>query len=95
MVKLILKLSLIIFLNLLNINLFANDSVVESKSLNDEYADKLRNPEYKYNKLDGKDESLTTSYINSLRSGKWGASDPAWVNLELAQVFLTQQNWKA
>ena len=90
MVKLILKLSLIIFLNLLNINLFANDSVVESKSLNDEYADKLRNPEYKYNKLDGKDESLTTSYINSLRSGKWGASDPAWVNLELAQEFFPE-----
>tara|TARA_B100000131_G_scaffold53938_1_gene48847 strand:- start:3058 stop:5376 length:2319 start_codon:yes stop_codon:yes gene_type:complete len=89
-VKLILKLSLIIFLNLLNINLFANDSVVESKSLNDEYADKLRNPEYKYNKLDGKDESLTTSYINSLRSGKWGASDPAWVNLELAQEFFPE-----
>ena len=90
MVKLILRLSLIIFLNLLNINLFANDSVVESKSLNDEYADKLRNPEYKYNKLDGKDESLTTSYINSLRSGKWGASDPAWVNLELAQEFFPE-----
>ena len=90
MVKLILKLSLIIFLNLLNINLFANDSVVESKSLNDEYADKLRNPEYKYNKLDGKDESLTTSYINSLRSGKWGASDPAWVNLELAKEFFPE-----
>ena len=64
--------------------------MVESKSLNDEYADKLRNPEYKYNKLDGKDESLTTSYINSLRSGKWGASDPAWVNLELAQEFFPE-----
>ena len=53
----------------------------------EEYADKLRNPEYKYNKLDKKEESLTTSYINSLRSGKWGASDPPWVNIELAKEF--------
>tara|TARA_B100000686_G_scaffold78896_1_gene85020 strand:- start:2941 stop:5163 length:2223 start_codon:yes stop_codon:yes gene_type:complete len=58
--------------------------------LNDEYAEKMRNPEYNYNKLEGKDESLTTNYINSLRSGKWGASDPAWVNLDLAKDFFPE-----
>ncbi|MBH87858.1 MAG: hypothetical protein CMJ12_01715 [Pelagibacterales bacterium] len=52
-----------------------------------EYTDKLRNPDYKYNKLNKKKESLTTSYINSLRSGKWGASDPEWVNIDLAKEF--------
>ena len=69
---------------------FSNDSTNNEKSLNDEYAEKMRNPDYKYNKLEGKDESLTTSYINSLRSGKWGASDPAWVNLDLAKEFFPE-----
>ena len=69
---------------------FANDSNNDEKSLNDEYAEKMRNPEYNYNKLEGKDESLTTNYINSLRSGKWGASDPAWVNLDLAKDFFPE-----
>ena len=90
MKKIILKIILIFIFNLSNIYLFADDSVETNKSLNNEYAEKLRNPEYKYNKLEGKDESLTTSYINSLRSGKWGASDPAWVNLDLAKEFFPQ-----
>jgi len=69
---------------------FSDDSNNKEKSLNDEYAEKMRNPDYKYNKLEGKDESLTTSYINSLRSGKWGASDPAWVNLDFAKEFFPE-----
>ena len=43
--------------------------------------------EYKYNKLDDVKDSLTTSYIDSMRAGKWGASDPDWVNLDLAKSF--------
>ena len=43
--------------------------------------------EYKYNKLDDVKDSLTTEYIDSMRAGKWGASDPDWVNLDLAKTF--------
>ncbi len=32
-------------------------------------------------------KSLTSNYINSLRDGKWGASDPKWVNLDQAKEF--------
>jgi len=73
--------------------LYASNVLAQDDSENmghAEYADKLRNPDYKYNKLDKKEESLTTSYINSLRSGKWGASDPAWVNLDLAKEFFPE-----
>ena len=34
-----------------------------------------------------KEESLTNKYINSLREGKWGASDPSWVKKEVAMEF--------
>ena len=34
-----------------------------------------------------KEESLTNKYINSLREGKWGASDPSWVKKEVAKEF--------
>ena len=34
-----------------------------------------------------KGESLTNKYINSLREGKWGASDPSWVKKEVAKEF--------
>ena len=33
------------------------------------------------------EESLTNKYINSLREGKWGASDPSWVKIEKAKEF--------
>ena len=75
---------------------FAEDSSDSERSLNDGYRDPItglpsperdKNPEYKYNKLDAVKESLTTSYINSMRAGKWGASDPGWVNLDLAKTF--------
>ena len=78
---------LIVFILFSFSNAYAEEELKSSGSLNDEYADKLRNPEYKYNKLEKQDESLTTSYINSMRAGKWGASDPAWVNLDLAKEF--------
>ena len=32
-----------------------------------------------------KQESLTNKYINSLREGKWGASDPSWVKKNIAK----------
>ena len=32
-------------------------------------------------------ESLTNKYINSLREGKWGASEPEWVKKEIAKEF--------
>ena len=76
-----------IILCLIIFNATAQDNSDSENKGHAEYADKLRNPDYKYNKLDKEEESLTTSYINSLRSGKWGASDPAWVNLELAKEF--------
>lgn len=34
-----------------------------------------------------KEESLTNKYINSLRDGKWGASDPSWVKKDIAKKF--------
>ena len=34
-----------------------------------------------------KQESLTNKYINSLREGKWGASDPSWVKKNIAKKF--------
>ena len=34
-----------------------------------------------------KEESLTNKYINSLREGKWGASDPSWVKKDKAKRF--------
>ena len=34
-----------------------------------------------------KKESLTNKYINSLREGKWGASDPSWVKKNTAKKF--------
>ena len=37
--------------------------------------------------IDVKEESLTNKYINSLREGKWGASDPSWVKKEIAKEF--------
>ena len=39
-----------------------------------------------------KKESLTNKYINSLREGKWGASDPHWVNLKTAKEFFPNAN---
>ncbi len=33
------------------------------------------------------EESLTNKYINSLREGKWGASDPSWVKKDIAKKF--------
>ena len=48
----------------INFSLFAQDSVESEKSLNSEYADKMRSPDYKYNKLENKNESLTTKYLN-------------------------------
>ena len=88
------KIFLFLVFTFIQCNAFAQDSVdVDAeKSLNDEYADKMRNPDYEYNKKDNKKESLTTKYINSLRTGKWGASDPDWVNLELAQTFFPEAN---
>ena len=79
-----------ILLFVITFNAFAQESIDSENKGHAEYADKLRNPDYKYNKLDKKEESLTTSYINSLRSGKWGASDPAWVNLDLAKEFFPE-----
>ena len=76
----------------INYSLFAEDLEESDRSLNSEYADKMRNPDYKYNKLENKNESLTTKYLNSLRAGKWGASDPDWVNLELAKSFFPKAN---
>ena len=37
--------------------------------------------------IEVKEESLTNKYINSLREGKWGASDPSWVKKEVAKEF--------
>ena len=39
-----------------------------------------------------KEESLTNKYINSLREGKWGASDPSWVKKEVAKEFFPKSN---
>ena len=37
-----------------------------------------------------KDEkSLTQKYIDSLREGKWGITDPDWVNISNAQIFFS------
>ena len=33
------------------------------------------------------EKSLTQKYIDSLRDGKWGITNPAWVNLKLAKEF--------
>ena len=33
------------------------------------------------------EKSLTQKYIDSLREGKWGITDPDWVNLALAKSF--------
>ena len=33
------------------------------------------------------EESLTNKYINSLREGKWGASEPSWVKIKQAKEF--------
>ena len=82
--------SLLLFL--ITFSIYAQDSIESEKSLNSEYADKMRNPDYKYNKLENKNESLTTKYLNSLRAGKWGASDPDWVNLDLAKTFFPKAN---
>ena len=56
-----------ILLFVITFNAFAQESTDSENKGHAEYADKLRNPDYKYNKLDKKEESLTTSYINSLR----------------------------
>ena len=40
--------------------------------------------EKKINKIE---KSLTQKYIDSLREGKWGITDPDWVNLALAKSF--------
>ena len=40
-----------------------------------------------YSKEDTNEKSLTQQYIDGLRHGKWGASDPEWVNLEQAKEF--------
>ena len=82
-----------ILLFVITFNAFAQESTDSENKGHAEYADKLRNPDYKYNKLDKKEESLTTSYINSLRSGKWGASDPAWVNLPTQRSGLRDPAW--
>ena len=31
--------------------------------------------------------SLTQKYIDSLREGKWGITDPDWVNIDMAKEF--------
>ena len=33
--------------------------------------------------------SLTQKYIDSLREGKWGITDPDWVNIDMAKEFFT------
>ncbi len=38
-------------------------------------------------KINNKNESLTNKYINSLREGKWGATDPSWVSIKNASIF--------
>ena len=40
-----------------------------------------------YQNKDGK--SLTQKYIDSLRQGKWGITDPDWVNISNAQFFFS------
>ena len=40
--------------------------------------------ESKLNKIE---KSLTQKYIDSLKEGKWGITDPYWVNLILAKEF--------
>ncbi len=81
------KVFLLLLFTFIQCNAFAQDSVDTEKSLTSKYADKMINPDYKYNKSDNVKESLTTSYINSMRVGKWGASDPDWVNLDFAKTF--------
>ncbi len=39
------------------------------------------------NKLQTNEPSLTQKYIDSLREGKWGITDPKWVNLSTAKEF--------
>ena len=39
------------------------------------------------NKLQTTEPSLTQKYIDSLREGKWGITDPKWVNLSTAKEF--------
>ena len=48
-------------------------------------SDDVRNGYEKPNK--NQEESLTNKYINSLREGKWGASEPDWVTVKQAKEF--------
>ena len=48
-------------------------------------SDDVRNGYKKLNK--NQEESLTNKYINSLREGKWGASEPDWVTVKQAKEF--------
>ena len=48
-------------------------------------SDDVRNGYEKTNK--NQEESLTNKYINSLREGKWGASEPDWVTVKQAKEF--------
>ena len=69
---------------------FLNFSVFGQEAQDDEYADKITNPDYSYTQDEGKEEEeeyLTQKFIDNLRAGKWGASDPDWVNLDLAKTF--------
>ena len=34
--------------------------------------------------------SLTQKYIDSLREGKWGITDPDWVDINLAKEFFPE-----
>ena len=35
------------------------------------------------------EQSLTQKYIDSLREGKWGITDPDWVKIEMAREFFS------
>ena len=64
---------------------FLNFSVFGQEAQDDEYADKITNPDYSYTQDEGKEEEeeyLTQKFIDNLRAGKWGASDPDWVFLQ-------------
>ena len=59
------KVFLFLIFTFIQCNAFAQDAVDTEKSLNDEYADKMRNPDYKYNKLDNviMDRCIVDGYI--------------------------------
>ena len=49
---------------------------------------KSDNNKVKYQKINkNQTESLTNKYINSLREGKWGATEPVWVKVKQAKEF--------